>query len=112
MKKKVISILIIIAIIIGVLFAIATAGTGKLFTNLSVTDQEGIGYGIGDPIQINGKYIWELNQYNSNNITDKVTPLIIAYTKYKIPTTVGDIFLNSKLNTRTTTNSKISNQLK
>ena len=64
MKKKVISILIIIAIIIGVLFAIATAGTGKLFTNLSVTDQEGIGYGIGDPTNL-GKYIWHMNTYDS-----------------------------------------------
>ena len=53
-------------------------------------------------------------EYNSKtaNITDRVTPLIIEYTKYSIPTAHGGNFLNNRLKTMTATNSTINKILK
>ncbi len=35
--------------------------------------EKNIGYGINDPTESTGNYIWQINQYNSNNVNDKVT---------------------------------------
>ncbi len=69
MRKKVISILIVIgvisAILMGMFYSNSTyAGTGKLYTNLSALNPNGIGYGIGDPTN-KGKYIWHMSTYDS-----------------------------------------------
>ena len=42
------------------------------------------------------------------NIEESVTPFKNAYMKYKIPTTVGDNFLNNKLKTNTAISSIIA----
>lgn len=53
-------------------------------------------------------------EFNSKTakITDSVIPFNAAYTKYRIPTTIGGNFLNKKLNNKTATNSMISNPVK
>ena len=75
MKRKIWLFVAIIAILcVSLTYVISYAkNDATIYVNLGKANDSGIGYGIGDPIQINGKYIWELNQYNSNNITDKVT---------------------------------------
>ena len=65
MKKKIISMIVILGIVIGIIFSISIyAGSGKLFTNLEATNLDGIGYAIGKPSN-QGKYIWHMSTYNS-----------------------------------------------
>ncbi len=75
MKRKIWLFVAIIAILCLSLSYVISYGhnDATIYVNLGKANDSGIGYGIGDPIQVNGKYIWELNQYNSNNILDKVT---------------------------------------
>lgn len=67
MKKKIISILVIL-LIIGAFIATslityASKTKSPLWVNLTPTDANGIGYGIGDP-QNAGKYIWNITTYD------------------------------------------------
>ena len=67
MKRKIISVLVVIAFILGIIFSISlNAGTGKLYTNLTALDLNGVGYGITDPTN-KGQYIWHMNTYDSAN---------------------------------------------
>ena len=74
MKNKKIGIIIaIIAIISFLLSYIITyaANTETIYVNLTKTDLNGIGYGIGDPTNSGaGNYIWNLQLYNSNDVSD------------------------------------------
>jgi len=66
MKKKILSIVIVLGIILGIIFSISLyAGTGKLYTNLTAADPAGVGYGMGNPQAQGGKYIWHMSTYNS-----------------------------------------------
>ena len=75
MKRKIWLFVAIIAIIcVSLTYVISYAkNDATIYVNLGKSNDSGIGYGIGDPTQVNGKYIWELNQYNSNSTSDKVT---------------------------------------
>ena len=65
MKKKIISVLVVLAFILGIIFSISlNAGTGKLYTNLTALDLNGVGYGITDPTN-QGDYIWHMSTYDS-----------------------------------------------
>ena len=74
MKNKKIGIIIaIIAIISFLLSYIITyaANTETIYVNLTKTDLNGIGYGIGNPTNSGaGNYIWNLQLYNSNDVSD------------------------------------------
>ena len=81
MKKK-IWLFVAITAIIGILLSYVVSYARddiSIFVNLGKANSSGIGYGIGDPTQVNGKYIWELNQYNSNDVGDKVAKLRNLY---------------------------------
>ena len=81
MKKK-IWLFVAITAIIGILLSYVVSYARddiSIFVNLGKSNSSGIGYGIGDPTQVNGKYIWELNQYNSNDVGDKVAKLRNLY---------------------------------
>ena len=73
MKKRIISILIILLIIGGFianqLITYARTAETPLYVNLTATDLSGTGYGIGDPNNA-GKYIWNIMSYNSENTAD------------------------------------------
>ena len=53
-------------------------------------------------------------EFNSKTakMTDNVTPFNAAYTKYRIPITIGGNFLNRRLNSKTAINSIINNPVK
>lgn len=73
MNKKKIGILISAIAIIAFLilnYGITYASAGTLYVNLTKVGTTGVGYGIGNPSQSGGKYIWNLTSYNSNNVND------------------------------------------
>ena len=53
----------ILLIVMGIIFSVSNAGTGKLYTNLADTNLKGIGYSIGKPVD-EGKKIWH-KHYNN-----------------------------------------------
>ena len=57
------------------------------------------------------RYIIELNSKTAK-IDASVTPFIIEYTKYRIPTKIGGNFLYRKLNNKTATSSIINKIVK
>ena len=73
MKKKlaviVIAIIAIMSFLIG--HIISYANNGSIYVNITETNLNGIGYGIGDPENGGaGRYIWVLRTYNSENASD------------------------------------------
>ena len=71
MKTKKIGIIILITIaIVAFLLGhiISYANDETIYVNLTATDLNGIGYGIGNPKNAGeGNYLWYLRTYNSNN---------------------------------------------
>ena len=77
MRKRKISLILIMVIAIGFLLSYVTSyaqSTNTIFVNLTKADANKIGYGIGNPNQEGGKYIWNLTSYNSNNVDDTSMP--------------------------------------
>ena len=73
MKKKLISIsLVVLTIMFLITCIISYANTDKtIYVNLTKTDTAGFGYAIGDPtIADTGEYIWNITTYNSENVSD------------------------------------------
>ncbi len=74
MKSKKIGVIIAIVAIIGFLLSYIisyAASTETIYVNLTKTDLNGIGYGIGNPTNAGtGNYIWHLQTYNSNDVSD------------------------------------------
>ena len=73
MKKKIGVVIIAILAIVSFLlsYIISYANNGSIYVNITETDLNNIGYGIGDPKNGGaGKYIWTLRSYDSNNIDD------------------------------------------
>ena len=73
MKKKVISIILILIIAIAFLLSYVTSyadNSKTIYISLAKSDFDNIGYGIGDPTQQGGKYIWNIVEYNSNDVSD------------------------------------------
>ena len=73
MKKKLTLIIIAIIAIISFLIGhiVSYANNGSIYVNITETNLNGIGYGIGNPKNGGaGRYIWTLRTYNSNNISD------------------------------------------
>ena len=72
MKKKigiVIAIVMIIAFLLGYITTYANDGT--LYVNITETNVNGVGYGIGNPKNAGaGEYIWALRTYKTNNVND------------------------------------------
>ena len=78
-NKKVCLAVVAIAIIIFLLsYIISYANTGEtIYVNLTKTDTNGVGYGIGDPTTVNtpgqpvsNAYIWNITTYSSNNVAN------------------------------------------
>ena len=72
MKKR-LSLIILLILIISLLLSqiISYANNGSIYVNITKTNLNGIGYGIGDPTNAgSGKYLWNLRTYNSNNVND------------------------------------------
>lgn len=77
MKKKIIGILILSlivgALIVNHLITYATIAKTPLSVNLTPTDINGVGYGVGNPnpsqggTSNQGEYIWNINAYDSSN---------------------------------------------
>ena len=75
MKKRAIFIGIVLLLIAYLIFNIVSyAGNETIYVNLTKADINNIGYGVGDPTQQGGKYIWNLMQYNSNSVSDVSVP--------------------------------------
>ena len=75
MKKKVILIGVVLLLIAYLIFNIVSyAGNETIYVNLTKADLNNIGYGVGNPTQSGGKYIWNLMQYNSNSASDISVP--------------------------------------
>ena len=82
-KKKlkfVIAFIIFFSMIFGLLVSqfgsFAAVAEKPIYINLGKSKNvngKNIGYGVNDPTESGGNYIWEINQYNSNNVNDKVT---------------------------------------
>ena len=74
MKKKIISVLIIIAIIVAILLgsmiSYAKYADKPLTARLSKANSQGIGYAVFDP-NSSGKYIWNIISYDSNDAVEK-----------------------------------------
>ena len=69
-KKRVSVILAIISFLLSYIITYA-ANTETIYVNLTKTDLNGIGYGIGNPKNgFEGNYIWSLRTYNSNSASD------------------------------------------
>ena len=84
MNKKVLKITLIFSMFftmtLGLIFGknvtFADVAQTPIYINLGKyksVDGKQIGYAVGDPTTTNGNYIWEINQYNSNNVNDTVT---------------------------------------
>ena len=84
MNKKIFKFIIVFSIffimifglILGRVVSFANVAKTPIYINLGKSkDSNGkkIGYANGDPTSSQGNYIWEINQYNSNNVNDKVT---------------------------------------
>ena len=84
MNKKLLNFVLIFSIFFSMLFGIifdqnislANVADKPLYINLGkykTVNGKKIGYAVGDPTTFGGNYIWEINQYNSNNVNDKVT---------------------------------------
>ena len=84
MNKKLLNFVLIFSIFFSMLFGIifdrnisfANVAEKPLYINLGkykTVNGKKIGYAVGDPTTFGGNYIWEINQYNSNNVNDKVT---------------------------------------
>ena len=78
--KRMIFIIICISIVLGIgivnIANFSTASGSVIYVNLGKYKESNgkkVGYGDGDPTTTNGNYIWEINQYNSNNTNNKVT---------------------------------------
>ena len=80
MKKKKISILIVVIAIVAFLlsYIISYANTGEtIYVNLTKLDTKGIGYGIGNPVNgtneagkpATSAYIWNLTTYDTSTST-------------------------------------------
>ncbi|MBQ2836412.1 MAG: Cys-Gln thioester bond-forming surface protein [Clostridia bacterium] len=74
MKKKIISVLIIISIIVAILLgsmiSYAKYADKPLTAKLSKADSQGIGYAVFDP-NSSGKYIWNILSYGNNNVLEQ-----------------------------------------
>ena len=75
MKTKkmgiIITVILIIALLLGYIISYANTGT-TIYVNLTPTDANNIGYGIGNPKNAGGgNYIWNLATYDTNNVSDK-----------------------------------------
>ena len=73
MKKKLAVIIIAIIAIMSFLIGhiISYANNGSIYVNITETNLNGVGYGIGNPKNGGaGRYIWTLRTYNSNSISD------------------------------------------
>ena len=84
MNKKIFKFLIAFIMFFSIVFGLlvsqigsfATVAEKPIYINLGKSKNvngKNIGYGVGDPTESSGNYIWEINQYNTNNVTDKVT---------------------------------------
>ena len=78
--KFVIAFIIFFIMIFGLLVSqigsFAVVAEKPIYINLGKSKNvngKNIGYGINDPTESTGNYIWQINQYNSNNLNDKVT---------------------------------------
>ena len=78
--KFVIAFIIFFIMIFGLLVSqigsFAVVAEKPIYINLGKSKNvngKNIGYGINDPTESTGNYIWQINQYNSNNVNDKVT---------------------------------------
>lgn len=78
--KFVIAFIIFFVMIFGLLVSqigsFAVVAEKPIYINLGKSKNvngKNIGYGINDPTESTGNYIWQINQYNSNNVNDKVT---------------------------------------
>ena len=78
--KFVIAFIIFFIMIFGLLVSqigsFASVAEKTIYINLGKSKNvngKNIGYGINDPTESSGNYIWQINQYNSNNVNDKVT---------------------------------------
>ena len=66
----------IFGLVFGKVISFADVAEKSLYINLGKSkDNNGkkSGYANGDPNSSSGNYIWEINQYNSNNVNDKIT---------------------------------------
>lgn len=84
MNKKILKFVTIFLLFFIIIFgalvskfeSFATTAEKPIYINLGKSKNingKYIGYGIGDPTESSGNYIWQINQYNTNNINDKVT---------------------------------------
>lgn len=78
--KFVIAFIIFFIMIFGLLVSqigsFAAVAEKTIYINLGKSKNvngKDIGYGVNDPTESTGNYIWQINQYNSNNVNDKVT---------------------------------------
>ena len=68
--------IMIFGLVFGKVISFADVAEKSLYINLGKSkDNNGkkSGYANGDPNSSSGNYIWEINQYNSNNVNDKIT---------------------------------------
>ena len=74
--------IMIFGLLINQLVSLATVAEKPIYINLGKSKEvngKNIGYAVDDPTTSNGNYIWEINQYNTNNVNDKVTSLRNLY---------------------------------
>ena len=64
--------IMILGVICGKNISFADVAETPLYINLGKS-KNNKGYAIKTPTEADGNYIWEINQYNSNNVNDKVT---------------------------------------
>ena len=80
MNRKVLNFILTFIILITMIFGLigaknisfADVAEKPLYINLGKS-KDNKGYAIKTPTEADGNYIWEINQYNSNNVNDKVT---------------------------------------
>ena len=80
MNRKVLNFILTFIILITMIFGLigaknisfADIAEKPLYINLGKS-KDNKGYAIKTPTEADGNYIWEINQYNSNNVNDKVT---------------------------------------
>ena len=68
--------IMIFGLLVSQIGSFAVVAEKPIYINLGKSKNvngKNIGYGINDPTESTGNYIWQINQYNSNNVNDKVT---------------------------------------
>ena len=75
-SKIIIFFIMIFGLLVSQIGSFAVVAEKPIYINLGKSKNvngKNIGYGINDPTESTGNYIWQINQYNSNNVNDKVT---------------------------------------